>query len=58
MSDTKSKDDGSGTRTQWMRLAEEAIRDANEWKQECRALTGRIEALERHVWNLRKNLEE
>jgi len=58
MNEPKTKDDGSGTRAQWMRLAEEAIRDAQEWKQECRALTGRIEALERHVANLRKNLEE
>jgi hypothetical protein len=54
----KTKDDGSGTRTQWMRLAEDAVADSGYWKQECRALESRIATLERQVASLLKNLEE
>jgi hypothetical protein len=53
-----TKDDGSGTRTQWMRLAEEAIADAAYWKQEYRTITGRVEKLERAVASLQKDLGE
>jgi len=58
MNDTKTKDDGSGTRTQWMRLAEEAIRDAAEWKARHKDLLQRVRILEFHMGSLLKNLEE
>jgi hypothetical protein len=58
VNEPKSKDDGSGTRTQWMRLAEEAIRDAAEWKERHNDLLTRVRTLEFQVASLLKNLEE
>jgi hypothetical protein len=54
----KTKDDGSGTRTQWMRLAEEAIADAADWKAKAVDLERRVRVLELAVVNLSKSLEE